>query len=153
MPVHISTQPNAKNVMTHDPITVDVSTSAHELARILTDNDISGVPVIDVQDRVIGVVSKTDLLKWCVTGGDSDHDLLASLKARQTRRADADSLGVVEDFMSSDPVVATADEPITWLARRMVEEKVHRIAIVDEDGCLIGIVTSLDLLKAFARQD
>jgi CBS-domain-containing membrane protein len=152
MTVHATTKLDATSVMTHDPITVDVSTSAHELARILTDNDISGVPVIDVQDRVIGVVSKTDLLKWCVTGGDSDHDLLTSLKRSQDHRRRTDNVGVVEDFMTSEPVVATADEPITSLARRMVEEKVHRIAIVDEDGCLTGIVTSLDLLRAFARQ-
>jgi CBS domain-containing protein len=141
----------AGSVMTRDPISVEPTTDARELARVLADNDISGVPVIDLQDRVVGVVSKTDLLRWCVTGG-LDEDLLGALGngPRTEKKVDVD-LGVVEDFMSSQPLLATSDEPVTSLARRMVEERVHRIIVVNEDGCLSGIVTSLDLLRAFAQ--
>lgn len=147
-------RPTVKDVMTLDPISVDASISARELARVLTDNNISGVPVVDVQDRVIGVVSKTDLLQWCVTGGlgFGADNLLPNLSAkRSASRAESEDLGIVEDFMSSEPILATVDESVDSIAHRMAEEKVHRIIVVDGDGCLIGIVTSLDLLRVFPK--
>jgi CBS domain-containing protein len=155
MTVKLSTCMTVKNVMTSDPISVEPSVSARELARVLTDNNISGVPVVDVQDRVVGVVSKTDLLQWCVTGGlgFGAENLLPNLSAgRSTRRAETEDLGIVEDFMSGEPILATADEPLESIARRMAEEKVHRIIVVDAHGCLVGIVTSLDLLKVYPKQ-
>jgi CBS domain-containing protein len=156
MTINVSHQSlTVKDVMTRDPISVDPTISARELARVLTDNNISGVPVVDIQDRVIGVVSKTDLLQWCVTGGlgFGADNLLPTLSARRNaRRAESEDLGIVEDFMSSEPILATANEPVDSIARRMAAEKVHRVIVVDEDGCLAGIVTSLDLLKVFPRQ-
>ena len=155
MTIKTSYAVTVNDVMTRDPVSVEPSMSARELARVLTDNNISGVPVVDVQDRVVGVVSRTDLLQWCVTGGlgFGADDLLPSLSAkRHVRRVAADDLGIVEDFMSSDPILATANEAVDSVARRMAAEKVHRIIVVDADGCLAGIVTSLDLLKVFPRQ-
>lgn len=142
-----------RDIMTPDPIAVEPTTDARELARVLADNEISGVPVIDAQDRVIGVVSKSDLLSWCVSGGLGlgDADFLANLaEQRESQDIVPADLGIVEDFMSSAPVTVTPGTPILSVARRMVEERIHRIIIVDDDGCLLGIVTSLDLLKALA---
>jgi CBS domain-containing protein len=110
---------------------------------------------VDVQERVIGVVSKTDLLNWCVTGGlgFAATNVFAALADRPARRgrADVEDMGIVEDFMSSEPVLATEGEPVASIAQRMAQEKIHRIIVVDEDGCLTGIVTSLDLLKVFPQ--
>lgn len=141
-----------RDVMTADPICIGADTSARELARVLEANEISGVPVIDPSDRLIGVVSRTDLLHRCVTGPlgsrpgtffshlaeglDSDSDM------------DAESLGTVEEFMSTEPVTAGPDDSLPKTARRMAAEGVHRIVVV-EDGQVVGIVTSLDLLRAF----
>jgi CBS domain-containing protein len=140
--------------MTREPVSVTPEITARALAQLLADNQISGVPVVDAQDRVIGVVSRTDLLQWCVTGGlgFGAADLLPSL-ARQ-RNSDRerrlpDDLGIVEDFMSEDPITCSAETQVTVVARRMAEEHVHRVIVLDEDGCLLGIVTSLDVLKAF----
>jgi CBS domain-containing protein len=144
-----------KDIMTRDPISVEPSLPARELAAVLADNNISGAPVVDVQDRVIGVVSRTDLLQWCVMGGFGlgSGDLLRNLAVgRESRRAETQDLGTVEDFMTSDPILTTADQPVDLIARRMAEERVHRIIVVDDDGCLEGIVTSLDLLKVFPKQ-
>jgi predicted transcriptional regulator len=55
---------------------------------------------------------------------------------------------VVDDFMSVEPIATTASASIGSVARRMVDERVHRVIVLDEDGCLTGFVTSLDLLKA-----
>ncbi len=141
-----------KDVMTRDPVSVTPDISARELARILADNQISGVPVVDPQDRVIGVVSRTDLLQWCVTGGLGlgAGDLLPTLANRkETRRSQVEDLGIVEDFMSEDPITCGADAAVASVARRMAEERVHRVIVLDEDGCLAGVVTSMDVLKVF----
>lgn len=142
-----------KDVMTREPLAVSPSMTLRELAQVLDTNEISGVPVVDTQDHVLGVVSKTDLIHRWLEGEDGSRaapfgevldeewgDLAAMMP---------DDLGVVEDVMSADVVTATEDEPISLVARRMADSRVHRIIVVDDRGYLHGIVTSLDLLKVF----
>ena len=141
-----------QDVMTRDPVSVTADISARELARILADNRISGAPVVDPQDRVVGVVSRTDLLQWCVTGGLGlgADDLLPSLANRRDQvGTPPDDLGIVEDFMTEEPITCSADAPIGLIAKRMAEERVHRVIVLDADGCLEGVITSLDVLKVF----
>ena len=142
-----------KDVMTPDPVRVTRDTTASELARLLDANEISGVPVVDELDRVVAVVSRTDLLHRCVAGpvGSRPGTFFASLAEGLAGGADLDpeELGTVEEFMSPDPVTATPDEPLGVVGRRMAKERVHRVIVVDEGQHVLGIVTSLDLLKAF----
>ena len=76
-----TTAPTIETLMTRDPVSVSGSTSATELAVILDENEISGVPVVDPLDRVIGVVSRTDLLHRCVEGplGSRPGSFLSSI--------------------------------------------------------------------------
>jgi len=141
-----------KDIMTRDPVCVTGDTNARELARILEANEISGCPVIDALDRIIGVVSKTDLLRRAVEGtlGSRRGSLFESLA--EGLRGDAtaaENLGNVEDFMTPEAVTAAAEDPIPAVARRMADERVHRIVVVDKSRHVLGIVTSLDLLKEF----
>ena len=62
---------------------------------------------------------------------------------------DIEDLGVVEDFMSDDPVTARPEESVGVVAHRMAEERVHRVVVIDDRDQPIGIVTTLDLLKVF----
>lgn len=145
-----------QHIMTRDPIAVEPTTTTAELARILADNQISGVPVVDAQDRVVGVVSKTDLLLWCVSGGlavDGENLLTVLTASTESEEIEKrrDDLGVVDDFMSVEPITTTAQASIESVAKMMVNERVHRVIVLDEDGCLTGIVTSLDLLKALTH--
>jgi CBS domain-containing protein len=139
-------------IMTTDPIRASAGDSARELAELLDVNQVSGVPVVDTQDRVIGVVSRTDLLHQCVQGplGESSEAFLEALASGTATTWQADDLGTVGDFMSTTPVLASPDDPVDGIARRMVEERVHRVIIVDESRRCIGIVTTLDLIKALS---
>lgn len=149
----------AREIMTSDTIAVRVSDSFQELARTLLGNDISGVPVVDAQQRVIGVASKTDLLQWCLAGGTGlGPDVLLEQLADEPFEAKLaelppDRLGRVEDFMSTDPLTCSPDDSVGTVARRMAEQRVHRIIVVDRQGVLQGVITSLDLLKAFPQDD
>jgi CBS domain-containing protein len=106
------------------------------------------VPVVDTQDRLIGVVSKTDLLHRCLEGpyGSRPGSLLSSI-AEGSGRFGAGELGTISDFMNPDPVTARPDEPIETIARKMIEERAHRVIVVDAQKHVVGIVTSLDMLK------
>jgi len=148
-----ATKLKVKDVMTREPVAVSPSMTLRELAQLLDTNEISGVPVVDTQDHVLGVVSKTDLIHRWLEGEDGDRaepfgdaldDEWGDLAAMMP-----EDLGVVEDIMSADVVTATQDEPVSAVARRMAEGGIHRIIVVDERGYLHGIVTSLDLLKVF----
>ena len=141
----------ASDIMTSNPVRVTPDTTATELGRLLDTNDISGVPVVDALDRVIGVVSKTDLLHRCVRGpvGTNGGSFLTNLEEGLGARLEPDALGVVEDFMNTDSITAGPNDAIGDLARRMVEDRVHRIIIIDDQRHVLGIVTSLDLLGKF----
>ena len=148
------TKIRVKDVMTPDPVCADAAASLQELAELFDANEISGVPVVDAQNRLIGVVSKTDLIHRCLEGpigareGMEFFDRLR-IGMSPSRDLDPNDLGVAEDFMSIDPVTARPDELLSAVARRMADERVHRVVVVSEGNEPVGIVTSLDALKAF----
>ena len=140
--------------MTADPIAVGVTTTPRQLARVLTDNAISGVPVVDGASHVVGVVSKTDLLQWCLRGGlgFGALNLLQSLADGGTgTRLDAVDLGIVADFMSGPPLTVSPDAPIPDVARSMRDQHIHRVVVVDDANRLVGVVTTFDILKVLCR--
>ncbi len=137
-------------IMTRDPVCIDRTDTLREIARVFDDNDISGAPVVDVQGKVIGVISKTDVLHRAVVGPATEgpssfFDRLAD----GLSDAGADSLGTAEDMMSSEPVTATEDEAIGRVAQRMASFRVHRVIVVDQANAPIGVVTTLDVLRDF----
>lgn len=151
-----STVPNrVSDIMTRDPISVPPSTTARELARILLDNEISGVPVVDEQDRVIGVVSRTDLLLRFVEGpeGSVRSTFIETLAEGMAFDAELDpeQLGFVEDIMTPEPVAVSPEDTVAKVAHLMADEHVHRAIVVDDRERLVGIVTSLDILRVFPR--
>ena len=144
-----------EQVMTPEPIVVPPSATVQEMAELMDANEISGVPVVDVQGRLLGVVSKTDLLHRCLEGppGNRDDevlfwDLLRSA-SRFSGESSPDALGVAEDFMALEPATAKPGDLVGNAAHRMAEDRIHRIIVVDDDNHVLGIVTSLDILKVF----
>lgn len=146
------------DVMTADPVCAASGSSLRDVARLLVEYEISGMPVIDDQERLIGVVSRTDLLRRLIegpTGARRDEDWLDLLTADSTQGqgggvdVDAARVGTVDDVMSVDPVTAKAEEKLATVAHRMAEERVHRVIVVDLQRRPVGIATTLDLLRAF----
>lgn len=139
----------AKDVMTHEPVCVKTSTTIRQLARVLDENGISGAPVVDQQGRVIGVVSRTDLMRRC-SEGTPDHPpghLFEVIRESNVNDGLApEALLCVEDFMTRGPVTVPPDAPAVAVARRMFEGRIHRVIVIDQDKRPVGIITSLDLL-------
>lgn len=143
----------ARDVMTREPVCVEPWMTMIQLARMLSEYEISGAPVVDNQGCVIGMVSKTDLIQRCLDGleGTPPGFLFEMLAATgsASREMTAASEVRVEDFMSSDLVAVSPDTALTRIAALMSENRIHRVVVVDEKRKPIGIITSLDVLGAF----
>jgi CBS domain-containing protein len=151
----IKAEPKARDIMTPEPLCVNGATTIRELARVFEENEISGAPVVDQEGRVIGVVSKTDLIRRCAEGTDEIppaylFEVLSDQGSEDSfSEAIAEPSVCVEDFMTDDPVVVPPGAPASFIARKMVEHRIHRIIVVDEERFPLGIITTLDLLGVF----
>ncbi|GHF36392.1 CBS domain-containing protein [Streptomyces griseosporeus] len=145
------------SVMATDVVRAVYGTPFKEVARLLADHRISGLPVVDEDDRVIGVISETDLIAHQVTTADRPqaHRLFrfAALTPATRRRAAKAAARTAGRLMSTPPVTVHADDTIVEAARTMAERHVERLPVLDEEERLVGIVTRRDLLQVFLRPD
>ncbi|MDW4904056.1 CBS domain-containing protein [Streptomyces sp. ADMS] len=140
-------------LMVDEVVTVDRDTPFKEVARLLEAHRISGLPVTDEDDKVLGVISETDLMLRQSRRPGRDPTLGARL-SRTFRRAGRKSRACTADgLMSSPAVTVRAETTATEAARTMLGHRVKRLPVVDEEDRLIGIVTRRDLLKVFLRTD
>jgi CBS-domain-containing membrane protein len=144
-----------RDVMTPSVITVHPEDSIKDVAQLLVDRQISGVPVVDAEGTVVGVVSEADfLIKEQGPDLESHRPLGRFLGNRRERLArqikvEARTAG---DLMSVPAIVIASGRPIHDAARVMTTRRVNRLPVVDAVG-LVGIVTRADLVRAFARSD
>ncbi|MFI1354443.1 CBS domain-containing protein [Streptomyces sp. NPDC020898] len=146
------------SVMTTEVVRAEYGTPFKEVARLLADHRISGLPVVDEDDHVIGVISETDLMVRQAATSDpyepSRHRFgLAQLTRGARRRAAKVKARTAGHLMTEPPVVAHADDTIVQAARTMAQRRVERLPVLDEAGRLVGIVTRRDLLQVFLRPD
>jgi CBS domain-containing protein len=142
------------DVMTRGAVSVQPETRLRELAHLLNDRGISGVPVVDEEGRCIGVISETDLLvkqlgrsvsrrlplEWIL--GDH-HD------PAEMRRRSATTAG---EAMSSPAITIDADRALREAAALMIDRQVNRLPVL-EAGQLVGVLTRADLVRAYLRLD
>lgn len=151
----LRTDLKAKDVMVPEPVCVEPSTTIRQLARIFEENEISGAPVVNQEGTLIGVVSKTDLIRRCSEGtADVPPAYLCEIlgeQAAQDEELVPEPLICVEDFMTADPVTASPNTPVGRIAAIMFEKRIHRVVVVDHENVPVGIITSLDLVGVIPR--
>ncbi len=139
------------DVMITKVITARPSTPFKQLVELLAVHRIGGVPVVDEDGRVQGVVSEADLLLKEEYPRDHEPGLGERLRHRGDQ---ARSHGMVaKNFMSSPAVAIGEDATVGEAARLMDARRVKRLPVVDELGRLVGIVSRADLLRVFLRSD
>jgi len=136
------------DVMTARVHVASPSTPFKMLVRLIEENRISAVPIVDAQGSPIGIVSESDLLLKENVDPISPLDLLRQRKQREK----ADGV-VAADLMTSPVVTVSTDMPIAQAARVMRERNVRRLVVVDTRLRIAGIVSRSDLLKVFLRTD
>ena len=143
------------DIMERDPETVSPQDSVEEVIRVLRENELPGVPVVNEGGRCVGIVTEADLV---LPGDDGDLHLphyvnifggtvfLEPLKRFENslRKAFASTAA---DMMTEDPATVEVDRPVEEAAR-LIHETGHNRLPVTEHGRLVGVVTRVDVLGA-----
>lgn len=144
------------NVMTGDVVRVVGTTPFKEVAELLAKHRISGLPVVDDDEKVLGVISETDLMFRQAERSDANgrrRFRLTHLTPAARRAAAKARARTAGQLMSTPPVTVRADDSIARAARTMAQRRVERLPVLDEEDRLVGIVTRRDLLQVFLRPD
>jgi CBS domain-containing protein len=142
-----------KDVMTSHVISVNRDTPFAVIAAALREFHVSAFPVLDENDRVIGVVSESDLLaKLALGGGDEEMPgmITGILRHKELEKARGITAG---DLMTASPVTVSPGDTVEHAARLMYLRGVKRLPVVDPDNRLIGIVSRTDVLAVYGRAD
>jgi CBS domain-containing protein len=137
------------DVMTRDVVAVREDTPYRDVVDLLIGHRVSAVPVVDVVDHVVGVVSEADLLLKMTDVAASK--VFVTWRSRRDRRKAHGRLA--RDVMSAPAVTVMPSLSVAAAARRMQREHVKRLPVEDNLGRLVGIVTRSDLLKVQLRTD
>lgn len=138
------------DVMTTRVHAVRPETSLKEAARTMARHGLSGLPVVEGQARVVGVVSEADLLVREAERGEARPGLSILRPELWPEDRSPERVGEV---MSTPALTTRPDVPLTEVARLMVRLGVKRLPVVDEAGRLVGIVSRGDVVAAFSRPD
>jgi CBS domain-containing protein len=142
-----------KSLMTTAVLSIGPELPLKDVAEILADRRISGLPVVGAHGEVLGVVSEADILVKEAGSHPSEERLLARLL-----RADPETKWKLEartagEAMSSPALTIGPERTVDEAAARMIERGVKRLPVVDDEGKLVGIVTRTDMIRAFVRPD
>jgi len=119
--------------MTPFPVMVQVDTPLDEIAELMAQNDITGLPVVDPSGALVGVVSQTDMIRVAAVGGSAGLRPWTGYTARHV--------------MSHHPVAVRAETPLVDAAGRLERHGIHRLVVVADDGRTpIGVISVTDLL-------
>lgn len=147
----------AKDIMTRDVITVTPDTDVTQATRLLLENGINGLPVVDEKRRLVGIVCQSDmiaqqkriplpslftLLDGYITLTSAKHFEKEVQKIAAAR---------VEQAMTADPVAVRSDTSLEDIASLMVEKKLHTLPVVD-GGELVGVIGKEDVLRTLMSE-
>ena len=142
----------AMDVMTSKVITVDENASVTTVAKLLAERGISAVPVVDSENRVIGMVSEGDLLHRAETGTERRQSWWLEMMA-STNRLAGDYIkshsGNVKDVMTRDVLSVTETTSVADIAILLETNRIKRVPVL-RDGKLVGIVSRANLVRALA---
>jgi CBS domain-containing protein len=117
----------ARDIMTTRVCTIRPEASAKEIAELLYRERISGAPVVDAEDRIIGIVTEADIIS----------------------KVDREGLSV-GDIMSHEVISVDEETPVNDIAALLTERRIKRVPVV-RDGKLVGIVSRADIVHAVAQ--
>lgn len=130
------------NIMSSQILTVHTAQKVSEVYRLLTDNPIHHVPVVNGSE-LVGLISSTDMMKLSLDAyGTPDSDNTEYL----------DSQFSIEDVMTSEPTSVNPDDPIRSVAEILSKGAFHSLPVINADSQLVGIVTTTDLVNYLLDQ-
>jgi CBS domain-containing protein len=132
-----NTEMLAGDWMTIQPVVVGPDARIEDAERLLEIHEVTGLPVVDDDGRLVGVISQTDLLR-------GSGDVHSAVRRRFTGLR-------VADLMSSPAITVEMTTPLRDAARLMRDEKIHRLVVVDPAERPLGVLTSMDFVTLYAE--
>jgi CBS domain-containing protein len=132
-------------------LTIAPETTVEEISRLLVSHRISGVPVVDKENRVIGVVSESDIIFKEIHHEPRLLERLGDIILPDSAERTESTGGAAADIMTSPAIVAFEETPLKELIQTITEKKIKRIIVVDKDGHPAGIVSRIDIVKAIEK--
>jgi CBS domain-containing protein len=143
----------AKEVMTTYVHKVKPEDKVSKAVYLICRHNIAGLPVVDDQDKVVGVISEKDILKAMYPDYAQFHqDPISAMDFEKMEEnfRDVNSMKVKE-VMSAPPITATPDTPILKIGSLMILKRIRRVPIVDKEGKLLGIISEGDVHRSVFR--
>lgn len=122
------------------------------LVRLIEENRVSAIPIVDQDGKPVGIVSEADLLLKERVGELETASRLFHRRRLRGELAKAEGI-VASDLMTAPPITAPGDATLMYAARLMQERNVRRLIVTDPKGRIAGIVSRSDLLQVFLRTD
>ena len=142
----------ASEIMSRDIITAKEDTDIHEAGRLLIKHKISGMPVIDNENHIVGMITEADLLTIAgIPRGHVFNDVVMKYvlnKPTPQHRAGKK----VKDIMSSPVITVSPDTTVKKIAMILDEKRIKRVPVVDEANKLIGIVSRGDIIRVVCEK-
>jgi CBS-domain-containing membrane protein len=126
------------DLMTTELIQVSPETGIKEAARLMSRHRVSGLPVVDPEGRLVGIITEADFLRIEVARDEDD---------------DPEPIETVSQAMSSDVVTISPDAGVSDAARIMATQDIKRLPVVGDDRRLLGIISRMDVVAVFTRPD
>ncbi len=140
-----------EDVMTKRVITARADSDIHEVSALLSKNRISGLPVVDEENHVIGIVSEADIL--LMAGMEKGHTFKDILKHILGESLPKHKHGDrTEDIMSSPAITTRPEADIRGVAGILESKRIKRLPVVDSENRLLGIISRADIVRAMSKK-
>jgi sulfide:quinone oxidoreductase len=144
-----ATQLKVVDVMQREVLTVRLGSALAEAASVMTREHVSGLPVLDAEDKLVGILTEADFLSAMdIHGGSAIQDLFDSLIRKRRGRKKMGT--IVEDIMTKDPVCIGSDDTLQQALQLMNKNRIKRLVITNDDNHVEGIISRADLIKLYS---
>ncbi len=140
-----------RDAMTKDVISLNKFDDIGQAVRLLAEKNISGLPVVDRENRIVGIVSEADVVS--MVGSRRAHTFKEILRSIVGHPLPERKMGhLVGDIMTSPAITVLADTEISEAVRLMDGRRIRRLPVVDKDERLVGLISRSDIVKAMGRK-
>jgi len=144
------------DVLHKDVVTISAADTLQTALELMAESHLTALPVVDGRNRCAGILSASDIVEIARNLNDEMHDVgrgdEASYDWLRENLAEHDlARRTVDEFMTVHVATITSDSALTMAAGEMLRHRVHRLPVVDAKEKLLGIVSTMDVLKAFVE--
>jgi sulfide:quinone oxidoreductase len=148
--IRVARAMHVRDVMTKDVVTIRQGTALPAAAELMVAKKVSGLPVLDADDRLVGILTSADFMSAMnIEAGFVANALETVVRKRRARKG----MGtIVDDIMTRDPIAIRGEDTLEHAIQRMDRNKIKRLVVTDADRRIRGIVSRSDVVKLFAAK-